>query len=135
METRATAHSQAYRLRERMAQAEVQHGQEIRADLPGIAVSAMARDWFITRHKGGRGEVLFCTMGPIRVREVTIPGDGATLPNDVIIEGFEVANAGTYDLLNVLVQSNGNLRIVVDGATRVVPVAKREISHSDLTFA
>jgi hypothetical protein len=134
MEAHVTAHSQADWLRERMVQAEVQHGQEIRADLPGIAVKATAGDWFITRHKG-RGEVFFCTMGPIRVREVTSPGDGATLPNDVIIEGFEVASAGTYDLLNVLVQSNGNLRIVVDDATRVVPVAKREISHSDLTFA
>jgi hypothetical protein len=44
MEARVTAHSQAYRLRERMAQPEVQHGQEIRADLPGIGVTAMARD-------------------------------------------------------------------------------------------
>ena len=54
MEARVTAHSQAYRLRERMAQAEVQHGQEIRADLPGIGVLAMARDWFTARHSGRR---------------------------------------------------------------------------------
>ena len=30
-----------------MVQAEVRHGQEIRADLPGIRVEAMGRNWFI----------------------------------------------------------------------------------------
>jgi hypothetical protein len=123
MQAHVTANSQAYRLRERMAQAKVEHGQEIRADLPGIGVSAMARDWFTRRHKG-KGEVYFCTMGPIGVRKVTVPGDGGPLPTDVVIEGLEVANLGTYDLLNVLVQSNGDLRLIVDHATRVVPVIR-----------
>ena len=72
MEARVTANSQAHRLRERMAQAEVQHGQEIRADVPGIRVMAMAREWFSARHRG-KGEIFFCGMGPIRVREVTVP--------------------------------------------------------------
>jgi len=121
MEARVTAHSQAYRLRERMAQAEVQHGQEIRADLPGVGVMAMARDWFTARHNG-KGELFFCTMGPIRVRKVTIPGDGGPLPTNVVVEGLEVPSWGTYDLLNVVVQSNGDLRLIVDDATRVVPV-------------
>lgn len=128
MEARVTAHSQAYRLRERMAQAKVQHGQEIRADVPGIRVMAMAREWFTARHRG-KGEVFFCTMGPIRVREVTVPGDGSPLPSDVVIDGLEVASGGSYDLLNVLVQSNGDLRLIVDDATRVVPVIReREMS-------
>jgi hypothetical protein len=123
METRVTAHSQAYRLRERMEQAEIKHGQEIRADLPGVGVVAMARDWFTGRNRG-KGQVFFCTMGPIRVREVMVPGDRGPLPYDVVVEGLEVATAGSYDLLNVLVQSNGNLRLVVDDATRVVPVIR-----------
>ena len=129
MEARVTAHSQADRLRERMAQAKVQHGQEIRADVPGIRVMAMAREWFTARHRG-KGEVFFCTMGPIRVREVTVPGDGSPLPSDVVIDGLEVASGGSYDLLNVLVQSNGDLRLIVDNATRVVPVIReREMSR------
>jgi len=129
MEARVTANSQAYRLRERMAQAEVQHGQEIRADLPGIGVTAMARDWFTARHKG-KGEVYFCTMGPIRVRKVTIPGDGRPLPTNVIVEGLVVPGSGTYDVLDALVQSNGDLRLIVDDATRVVPVIReREMSR------
>lgn len=135
MEARVTAHSQAYRLRERMAQAEVRHGQEIRADLPGIGVSTMSRDWFFTRHKD-KGEIFFCTMGAVKVREVTAPGDGGPLPNDVVVNGLEVAAGGTYDLINVLVQSNGDLRLIVDEATKVVPVTKkREMNGvNDLTF-
>jgi hypothetical protein len=123
MEARVSAHSQAYRLRERMAHAKVEHGQEIRADLPGIRVVAMAREWFTARRKD-KGEVFFCTMGPIRVRKVAVSGDGGPLPTDVVVEGLEVANVGTYDLLNVLVRSNGDLRLIVDDASRVVPVLR-----------
>jgi hypothetical protein len=123
METRVSAYSQAYQLRERMAQAKVEHGQEIRADLPGIRVVAMAREWFTARHKS-KGEVFFCTMGPIRVRKVAISGDGGPLPTDVVVEGLEVANVGAYDLLNVLVRSNGDLRLIVDDASRVVPALR-----------
>jgi len=64
------------------------------------------------------------------VREVTVPGDGSPLPSDVVIDGLEVASGGSYDLLNVLVQSNGDLRLIVDNATRVVPVIReREMSR------
>jgi hypothetical protein len=34
------------------------------------------------------------------------------------------STAGTYDLLNALIQSNGDLRVIVDQATRVVPAAE-----------
>jgi hypothetical protein len=110
------------------AHAKVEHGQEIRADLPGIRVVAMAHEWFTARRRE-KGEVFFCTMGPIRLRKVAIEGDGGPLPADTIVEGLEVASAGTYDLLNVLVRSNGDLRVIVDDATRVVPVLReRETS-------
>jgi hypothetical protein len=117
-----------------MAQAEVRHGQEIRADLPGIRVTARARNWFTAR-LNVTGEVFFCTMGPIRVRETKVPGDGDPLPENVILEGLEVPAEGTYDLLDVLVQSNGDLRVILDESTRVVPVARQtESSRSDLHF-
>jgi hypothetical protein len=68
-------------------------------------------------------------MGPIRVREVTVPGDGGPLPSADVAEGLKVASGGSYDLLNVLVQSNGDLRLIVDDATRVVPgIREREMS-------
>jgi hypothetical protein len=117
-----------------MTQAEVRHGQEIRADLPGIRVTAMARDWFFARRKE-KGEVFFCNMGPIRIREVKTTGDAAPLPEKVLLEGLEVPNDGTYDLLDVLVQSNGDLRVIVDNATRVVPVRRAEMGRvNDLEF-
>jgi hypothetical protein len=123
MQARITSYSQSERLRERMAQAEVRHGQEIRADLPGIRVEAMGRTWFSgkpSRH----GVVFFCTMGPITIRETTTPGDGAPLPSNVILEGLEIPAEGIYDLKDVLVQSNGDLRVIIDGASRVEPVAR-----------
>src|SRR5215213_1468193 len=125
MEARITSYSQSERLRERMAQAEVRHGQEIRADLPGIRVEAMGRNWFIgkpSRH----GVVFFCTMGPITIRETTTPGDGGPLPSNVILEGLEIPAEGIYNLKDVLVQSNGDLRVIIDGASTVEPVARRE---------
>ena len=134
MEARVTAYSQAERLRERMDQAEVRHGQEIRADLPGIRVTAMSRHWF-TGRPTGKGEVFFCTMGPIRLRETTAVGDGGGLPSNVVVQGLEVPGDGTYDLIDVLIQSNGDLRVIVDSATRVVPVLRDgEMSGSDLAY-
>ncbi len=120
MEARVTGYSQVERLRERIEQAEVRHGQEIRADLPGVRVIAMARNWFKPKDQR-QGEILFCTMGPVRVREVTMPGDALPLPTKVIVQGLVVPNEGRYDLLDALVQSNGDLRVIVDDATKVVP--------------
>ena len=116
MEARITAQSQPFRLIERMEEARVYHGQEIRADLPNIRVTALA---------GGRaGQVFFCTMGPIRVREILNRGDDRPLPSNIVVEGLEVPTSGSYDILNALVCSNGDLRLVVDDKTRVVPVIK-----------
>jgi len=116
MEARVTSQSQSFRLVERMEEANLQHGQEIRADLPSVRVLALAG--------GGEGQVLFCNMGPVRVREILSRGDDHPLPTNVTVEGLHVSNSGTYDVLNALVSSNGDLRLVVDGETRVVPAVK-----------
>ena len=119
MEPRVMAHSQTYRLRERMAEATIRHGQEVRADLPGIRVMAHMADWR-SAPEPSVGIVFFCTMGSIRVREVLEPGDGRPLPHAVVLEGLAVPGPGTYDVLNALVHSNGSLRVRADSATRVV---------------
>jgi len=116
MEAGITLQSQSFRLRERMQEANISHGQEIRADLPNIRVVALAG--------GGEGQALFCTMGPIRVRETLNRGDGGPLPTEVTLEGLRVSGPGTYDILNAMVSSNGNLRLVVDDLARVVAGAK-----------
>jgi hypothetical protein len=119
MEPRVMAHSQSHRLRERMAEAAIVHGQEVRADLPGIRVTAEMADWR-SAPNSNVGTIFFCTMGSIRIHEVLAPGDGQPLPSEVILEGLVVPEPGTYDILNVLVHSNGALRVRADSATRVV---------------
>jgi hypothetical protein len=123
MEARVTSYSQGFRLRERMEEAEVRHGQEIRADLTGIRVTATARHWF-TGKPSDKGEVFFCNMGPIAIKETTAPGDGGALPKNVVLQGLQVPTEGVYDLIDALVQSNGDLRVIMDGASRAVPSAR-----------
>jgi hypothetical protein len=120
MEPRVMAHSQTYRLRERMAEAAIGHGQEVRADLPGIRITA---DWR-NAPDPNVGAIFFCTMGSIHVREVLAPGDGRSLPSEVVLEGLIVPEPGTYDILNAVVHSNGALRVRVDSATQVVQRAR-----------
>jgi len=82
MEAGVTLQSQSFRLRERMEEANISHGQEIRADLPNISVLALAGS--------GDGQALFCNLGPIRVREILNRGDDRPLPSDVTLEGVQV---------------------------------------------
>jgi len=106
MEPRVTAQSQSFRLVERMAEAKVHHGQEVRADLLGVRVFAFA--------DGSQAQVRFCEMGPIRIREILTAGDDRPLPADVMVEGLNVGSAGMYDLLNARLSSNGVIRLVID---------------------
>jgi hypothetical protein len=123
MEPRVMAHSQTHRLRERMGEAAIVHGQEVRADLPGIRVTAESTDWRSAPNPEV-GTVFFCTMGSIRVNQVLATGDGQPLPNEVFLEGLVVPEPGTYDILNALIHSNGALRVQVDSATQVVQRAR-----------
>ena len=119
MEPRVFAHSQTYRLRERMTEADIRHGQEIRADLTGIRVTAAAEHWRIPS-EANIGAIFFCTMGPIRIREVMTEGDADPLPREVILEGLAVPEPGTYDILNAIVHSNGSLLVRVDENTTIL---------------
>lgn len=124
MEARVTAYSQSHRLKERMSEAEVRHGQEIRADVRGVRVQLAGPEWFA---RGGKvkGDVFFCNMGPVQVRRVSIEGDGGPLPDRTVLHGLRVPGEGTYDLLNVLVRSNGDLRLIMDEASRVESALSR----------
>ncbi|HEX2250126.1 MAG TPA: hypothetical protein VHH32_07225 [Gemmatimonadales bacterium] len=122
MEPRVFAHSQSYRLRERMSEADIRHGQEVRADLTGIRVTAAVEGWR-TAPDPNIGAIFFCTMGPIRIREVLHQGDGDPLPTEVVLDGLAVPGPGTYDILNALVHSNGSLLVRVDQNTEIVPRA------------
>ncbi|MFL5576558.1 MAG: hypothetical protein ACJ79S_11375 [Gemmatimonadaceae bacterium] len=69
-----------------------------------------------------RGDVFFCNIGPIRIREVLVEGDDETpLPATAVVEGLAVPTPGSYDLVNVVVRANGDLRLIVDEQTRLEP--------------
>jgi hypothetical protein len=106
-----------------MVEAAIGHGQEVRADLPGIRVTADAEGWR-TSAEQQRGIVFFCTMGAITIREVVSLGDGQPLPTEAVVEGLVVPEPGTYDILNVLIHSNGKLQLRADAETRIVPRAR-----------
>jgi hypothetical protein len=79
-----------------------------------------------------KAEVFFCTMEPVRVREVREPGDGNPLPKNVTVQGLKGPSEGTYDLLNVLVQSNGDLRVIMDDMSAAVK--QPEVGRYDPMF-
>ncbi len=137
MEAHVTEQSQTYRLQQRAREAHVRHGQEVRADIPDVRV-APAHDTtpaFVGRLHWLRrdepapatpgGTVFFCDIGPLRIREVVVEGDDAPLPTTVVVEGLTVPQPGRYDLVNILVRTNGDLRLIVDGETRLEPAAAK----------
>jgi len=71
----------------------------------------------------GEGQALFCNLGPIRVREVLHRGDNQPLPTDVTVQGLAVPMAGTYDIFNARVSSNGDIALVVDDKTRALKMS------------
>jgi hypothetical protein len=121
MEAHVTDRSQSFRLRQRAEEAQIRHGQEARVDLPHVRVtaSAAAPTFRWLRRAEPHGEVFFCNMGRIAIREVLSTGDGEPLPTSVILDGLEVPEAGNYNLRNVLVRSNGDLRLIIDEQTQV----------------
>ena len=127
MEARVTSQSQPFRLRQRMEEAKVFHGQEVRADLPNVRVTALAGS--------GEGQALFCNIGQIRVREVLQRGDDQPLSTDVTLQGLEVPMSGTYDILNARVSSNGGIELVVDDKTWLVPAVKEHGFDGSYTFS
>jgi len=134
MEAHVTAQSQTYRLHEQAHEADIRHGQEVRVDVPHVRVTATMEGsgWFGRRRATtvDRAEIFFCNMGRLRVREVIERGDRGPLPTSVVVENLTVPDSGTYDLVNVLVRSNGDLRLVVDDQTQVVRVGASESAGS-----
>ena len=117
MEARITAQSQSFKLRERLEEAKVSHGQEVRADLPNVRVAVLAAT--------GEAQLMFCNMGSIRVRELVQQGDPGPLATEVTLQGLAVPFPGSYDLVNARLLVNGSIHLVVDRETQVVPNVRR----------
>lgn len=117
MEARITGQSQSFKLRERLEEAKVSHGQELRADLPNVRVGVLAAT--------GEAQLMFCNMGMIEVRELLCPGDYGPLATEVTLQGLAVPVPGTYDLVNARISVNGSIHVAVDAQTQVVPTQRR----------
>lgn len=113
MDARITAQSQSFRLRERLEEAKVSHGESVRVDLPNVRVAVLAAT--------GEAQLMFCNMGPVRVRERMVPGDERPLATEVTLDGLRVPQVGIYDVLNATVSVNGSIHVQVDAAAEVVP--------------
>ena len=105
MEARITAQSQSFKLRERLQEAKVSHGQELRADLPNVRVGVLA----------ATGEAQLMLQ----------PGDYGPLATEVTLQGLAVPAPGTYDLVNARISVNGSIHVAVDSQTQVVPTQGR----------
>lgn len=103
-------YSQSDVLRDRMQQAGFTHGQEARVTL---------RDIQIEPTKASEGKIYFCKMGDIEVTEVLAEGDGGPLPSSTTVENLVFPEKGRHDLSNVILSSNGSLRITADPASEV----------------
>lgn len=110
MQAHVTAASQTFRLKERMEEANIKHGQEVRADVSNVRVLAGV---------GGRGQVFFCNMGPIRVKRILVRGDRGAPPAKVVLDNLDFPAAGEYDITDAVISSNGDIRISADGRTKV----------------
>ena len=121
MEARITAQSQSFKLRERLEEAKVSHGQEVRADLPNVRVAVFAAT--------GEAQLMFCNMGSIHVRELVQQGDYGPLATEVTLQGLAVPIPGSYDLVNARVSVNGGIHLVVDRETQVVPNGLRGLER------
>ena len=132
MQLIVTSDSQTDRLRRRATEARLSHGQEVRVDVPRIRVARRPTPvrrllaWLWNGARGPKpvspGEIYFCEVGPLTVRQQVAAGDGGPMPSTVVVDGLTAPDAGYYDLQNVLVRSNGDLRLVADEQTRLTPV-------------
>jgi hypothetical protein len=109
-----------------MTEADIRHGQEVRADLTGIRVTAPLEGLRVVSEEN-TGIIFFCTMGPIQIREVLNPGDDHPLPTEVLLDGLEVPGPGTYDIIDAVIHSNGALRLQADARTQIV---RRSLGYS-----
>lgn len=103
--------SQPERLVAAMADSAITHGQTVRGDVERVSV-AVGSDTPL---------VFFCGVRRVTVRRTIEAGDGAPLPDDVVMEGLEVDTEGTYDIRNALITSNGRVVVSIDALSTVTP--------------
>src|SRR5262245_45845315 len=119
MNVQVTQRSQVHKLRERAEEVQVAHGDEVRVDVDNVRVAVAEPVTMGFWRRPREAEVYFCNIGPLRIRERVHAGDGAALPTDATVRGFEVESSGRYHVENALIRSNGRIEVVFDDETTV----------------
>jgi len=127
-----TSASQVDKLRSKMQEKGVTHAAEVRADIRGVRVGqgeSPERVSILQKligHPTKKAPVFFCNIRGFENLKVLQNGDGNPLPDRATIRGLKVEGSGLFNLLNARVFSNGQINVVVDRATRVVPLTWEE---------
>lgn len=102
-------------MRSRLQGAGFTHGEIVRVDLSGVRVGSPNGAF----HKDAdEPKAYFCTVGPIRVVEPLEKGDGDPLPEEVEFSGVPFSGQGCHRLENVIVRTNGRMRLEADDKTK-----------------
>lgn len=100
-----TSYSQPHVLQQRMKEANLTHGDRVKADISPVRLES----------NFGKMVMYFCPAQTISVHKKLEAGDGGSIPCEAIIEGFQLpANikSGLYDLKNVELFSNGTMQVI-----------------------
>jgi hypothetical protein len=112
MVAHVTLWSQQYRLRQQVERSHIRHDETVRVDIPGVRVAS----------REGRGAIIsFGDVEPLKIRRRLTSGDDRPIPESVDMQGFDFPGDGIYDLKDVVVRCNGDVRISADARSRVEP--------------
>jgi len=122
-----TPTSQVEKLKMRMSEKGITHAGELRVDIPGVSVGeAVYAEGSTTLEKiSGKAPrvspVFFCNISELNIRKILKDGDGKPVPNQAAIHGLKVERAGRFNLINAKIFSNGEINVIVDDESKVVP--------------
>lgn len=108
-EAQVSKQSQSHKLKERLQGAGMTHGESARVHLSGVEIK---------KNKEGP-RVYFCRVGPVQVVEQMEEGDGKALPEEAELDGLAFPDEGLHRLENVIVRTNGRMRVEADEQTTV----------------
>lgn len=125
MVAQVTLRSQQYRLRQQVERSHIRHDETVRVDISGVRVDSRA----------GRDAVIsFGDVEPLKIRARLTRGDDRPVPESIDIQGIDFPGDGLYDLKDVVMRCNGDLRISADSRSRVEPHPDRRRSFFEHFF-
>lgn len=100
-------YSQPHVLQQRMKEAKLTHGETIKGDIGPVRLEGYSQ----------RMVLYFCAAQEVTINEKITPGDGGSIPSDLILKGFNdiittQTKPGLYMLKNATLFSNGTMQVI-----------------------